>query len=70
MSRDIQQVIQQVLGQKLHELRICRMQIACLKVVLPLLVEDGEQPPSGAESQYSGQQDASNIAPNLEQDPE
>jgi hypothetical protein len=40
MSRDIKQVLEE----KLRELRICQQYVACLKIVLPLLVEDGDKP--------------------------
>lgn len=37
--------IQEVLAQKCRELRECQQQIACLKIVEPLLVEEGDKPP-------------------------
>jgi hypothetical protein len=40
MSREIKQVLEE----KLRELRICQQYIACLKIVLPLLAEDGDKP--------------------------
>ena len=42
MTRDIKQVLEE----KLRELRICQQYVACLKIVLPLLVEDGDKPPA------------------------
>ena len=36
--------IQQVLAEKLKELRLLQQQVACLKVVIPLLAEDGDKP--------------------------
>lgn len=41
MSKDIQQVLEQ----KLRELRICQQQVNCLRIILPLLVEEGDKPP-------------------------
>src|ERR1019366_4530658 len=40
VSRDVQEV----LAEKFRELRECQQQVACLKIVLPLLVEEGDTP--------------------------
>jgi hypothetical protein len=37
--------IQQVLAEKLRGLRECQQQVACLKIVLPLLAEEGDKLP-------------------------
>jgi hypothetical protein len=36
--------VQEVLAEKFRELRECQQQVACLKIVLPLLVEEGDTP--------------------------
>jgi hypothetical protein len=41
VSRDVQEV----LAEKFRELRECQQQVACLKIVLPLLAEEGDTPP-------------------------
>lgn len=41
MSRDVQEV----LAEKFRELRQCQQQVACLRIVVPLLVEEGDAPP-------------------------
>ncbi len=45
MTRDIQEVLRE----KERELRVCQQQVACLRLVLPLLLEEGEKPPAGME---------------------
>jgi hypothetical protein len=41
MSRDVWEV----LAEKFRELRQIQQQVACLRIVLPLLVEEGDKPP-------------------------
>lgn len=41
MSRDVQEV----LAEKFRELRQIQQEVACLKIVLPLLAEEGDKPP-------------------------
>jgi hypothetical protein len=40
MAKDIHKVLEE----KMRELRICQQYVACLRIVLPLLVEDGDKP--------------------------
>jgi hypothetical protein len=44
--RDIQEVLQE----KLAQLRLCRQQIACLQFAAPLLAEEGETPAISTET--------------------
>jgi hypothetical protein len=37
--------IKLVLEQKIREFRICQQQVACLRIVLPLLVDEGDDRP-------------------------
>jgi hypothetical protein len=41
MSRDVWEV----LAEKFRELRQIQQQVACLRIVLPLLAEEGDKPP-------------------------
>ncbi len=41
--------IQEVLAEKQRELRIVQQWVACLRLVAPLLLEEGEKPPEGME---------------------